>query len=70
MPCFYSKDLVLSVLSVNVNVADCTLKNSDSCAIVTGLDHNGLFLDADDLADNSANRLLNNFVKTTTSTPA
>ena len=42
------------VLSLNVNVAYRTLEDADLCTVAARLDNAGLFLDADDLADDTA----------------
>ena len=44
------------VLSLNVNAADGSLKNTDLGAVAAGLDNAGLFLDTYDLADDTADR--------------
>ena len=46
--------LVCSVLSLNVYAADSALENADLGAIAAGLDNAGLVLDANDLADDTA----------------
>ena len=43
------------VLCLHVNAADRTLENADLGAVASGLDHAGLVLDANDLADDTAN---------------
>jgi hypothetical protein len=44
------------IFCLDVNTADRTLENADLCRVAAGLDNAGLFLDADDLADDTANR--------------
>ena len=45
---------VNSVFRLNVNAADSALKDADLGAVAAGNDNAGLFLDADDLADDTA----------------
>ena len=46
--------LVYGVLSLNVYASDRRLENADLGACAAGLDYTGLFLDADDLSDDTA----------------
>ena len=50
-----ASESVDGILCLNVNAADRALENADLCAVAAGLDHAGLFLDADDLTDDTAN---------------
>ena len=45
-----------AILGFYVNALDSAFEDPDLGAVASGLDHAGLFLDADDLADDSANR--------------
>ena len=42
------------VFSLYVNAADCRFQKTDAGAVTCGFQHKGLFLDADNLADDSA----------------
>ena len=50
------KESVDRILSLNVNAADSGLENADLGAVAAGFDNAGLFLDAYDLADDTADR--------------
>ena len=50
-----SNFVLFCVLCLYVNAADGGFENADLCALVRGLNYAGLFFNADDLADNTAN---------------
>lgn len=48
--------LFLRVLSVNVNLTDCRFQDTNFGAVVGGFNREGLFLNADNFADDPTNR--------------